>query len=408
MGIAWRSIDETPDAQAPPWAFLSYVAEPPLTAKELRTYLARDRDNPARRWVVLDPLSAREYDLETRSKDLVLRMLAAKMESVDGIFIPDPFDPEHGLMNSEGTPNELLLVWRTTAQMISGAEHMGSVTLPNGSKNRIFVRGDDAVMVVWNDEPTVETIYLGEDVEQLDLWGRELSVGQDRDGPFVRQRIEVGRLPTFVTGVNPLVASWRRGFEFETQRLASIFGREQTAIYRFRNTFDQGVGGTVLLETPIVKDIKSAETKFKLAADEQQRLSFRVVLGVDVNSGSQPVRADFSITADRSYRFSAYRTIEVGLGDVEVNLSSQLDEDGNLIVEQVLINKTAQFVSFNCLLIAPDRKRQRRSVYNLGRGRTENTFVFPDGQELIGSKLWLRAEEIGGARVLNHHITANR
>ena len=74
----------------------------------------------------------------------------------------------------------------------------------------------------------------------------------------------------------------------------------------------------------------------------------------------------------------------------------------------MLINKTDQFVSFNSLLIAPDRKRQRRAVRNLGRGRTENSFVFPNGQELIGSKLWLRAEEIGGARVLNHHITAHR
>jgi len=311
-------------------------------------------------------------------------------------------------MDEHGSPNELLLAWRTTALMISGAQHLGSITLPQGSKNHTFVRGDEAVMVVWNDKPTVETIYLGENVGQMDLWGRRLPVGQNKEGSFVRQRIKVGLLPTFVTGVSPLIASWRRGFEFETQRLASVFGREQTAVYRFRNTFDQGVGGVVLLETPIVKESKSAENKFKLATDEHQRLSFRVVLGVDVNSGPQPVRADFTITADRSYRFSVYRTIEVGLGDIEVKLNSQLDEDGNLIVEQVLINKTDQFVSFNCLLIAPDRKRQRRAVYNLGRGRTEIAFVFPKGEELIGAKLWLRAEEIGGARVLNHHITAHR
>jgi hypothetical protein len=94
------------------------------------------------------------------------------------------------------------------------------------------------------------------------------------------------------------------------------------------------------------------------------------------------------------------------LGDIEVELASRLDEQGNLVVEQHLINTTQQFVSFNCLLFAEGRRRQRRQVYQLGQGRSTNVFVLPDGEELIGTTLWLRAEEIGGARVLNHHATA--
>ena len=36
------------------------------------------------------------------------------------------------------------------------------------------------------------------------------------------------------------------------------------------------------------------------------------------------------------------------------------------------------------------------------------TFVLPRGEELIGQKLWLQAEEIGGSRVLNYTLTAER
>ena len=94
------------------------------------------------------------------------------------------------------------------------------------------------------------------------------------------------------------------------------------------------------------------------------------------------------------------------MGDIELELESHLDEHGDLVVDQHLTNKTDRLVSFNCLLFVPDRRRVRRQVFNLGRGRQTTRFLIPDGKELIGLTLGLRAEEIGGARVLNSHIVA--
>jgi hypothetical protein len=92
----------------------------------------------------------------------------------------------------------------------------------------------------------------------------------------------------------------------------------------------------------------------------------------------------------------------------QIEMASHLDDEGNLVVEQQLVNLTDRFVSFNCLLFAEGRRRQRRQVYNLGRGRTTNVFILPEGEALVGTTLWLRAEEIGGARVLNHSGLAER
>jgi hypothetical protein len=44
----------------------------------------------------------------------------------------------------------------------------------------------------------------------------------------------------------------------------------------------------------------------------------------------------------------------------------------------------------------------------LGRERTTLKFVLSEGEELIGKKLWIRAEEIGGFRVLNYTLDVER
>ena len=41
----------------------------------------------------------------------------------------------------------------------------------------------------------------------------------------------------------------------------------------------------------------------------------------DANSGPQPVRLDFDVAG---YRFSVHRTLQLGLDDVQVEMTSQL------------------------------------------------------------------------------------
>lgn len=407
LGTTWRAIDEVPFAESPPLAFLSYTADPPLTDDELREYLAGEPNGSMQRWVVLEPLNRDTYSLETRARDLVKRMLAAKMGKAQGIFVPRPFDRKHGLMEPDGTPGPLLLPWRIAAEMLAGTRFLTALRLPNGSSNYVFQRDDEAVMVVWNSRPTTETVFLGEEVRQVDLWGRTTlpNVVKDRDN-FVRQEVQVGTLPTFVTGVNAAIAKMRMSVQFETTELESVFGQRQRVKYHYDNSFRQGVGGSVTLLTPPGWIVEQPTQQFKLSSGKRQTENMDVSLGANASSGPQKIRLDFNLSADRSYRFSVYREIQVGLGDIELELETHLDEYGNLVVDQHLTNKTDRFVSFNCLLFVPNRRRERRQIFELGRGRQTTRFVIADGEELIGLTLGLRAEEIGGARVLNHRIVA--
>ncbi|MEO8495066.1 MAG: hypothetical protein ABI614_08345 [Planctomycetota bacterium] len=407
LGIPWRSIDETPVSKNPPWSYLSYVATPSLTADEMSQYMSTEPPTAAKRWLIMEPLAKSQYSLETRASDLVSRMLTAKIQQADGVFVPDPFDAEHGLMTAGGEPDEMLLPWRTTAMMLADAKYVGSVRLPKGSPNQVFTRGEEAVMVVWNEQPVDEVIYLGERVRQTDVWGNRHSPRDVVEDGFMRQEIKVTRLPTFITGLDPHIAHWRMEFQFDEDKIASIFGHEQSVSYSFSNPFDQGVGGTIKLNLPDVWEASQPMATFKLSAKEQHHGGFRVMLQPSASSGEQVIRVDFEFQAAREYKFSIYRTLTVGLGDISVELTSRLDEHGNLIIEQQLTNTKDQFVSVNCNLTTSKRRRERRQIFNQGRGTTTVQFVFPNGAELLGETMWLRVEEIDGPRILNHQIIAH-
>lgn len=407
VGLAWQWLVSGPDASAksPPWQFLNLAldpADPPFTAAEVTRYLERQSAKSEERWVALQPLPREQYDLNTRARDLVERMVAVKIGGADVAFVPRPFDAASGLMNPDGTPSELFPVWRTAALLLAGTEYLGSIEMPGGSQNHVFARGEESVMVLWNDRPTQETLYLGEEVRQIDLWDRQKAPSRNEE----QHTIEAGPLPTFVAGVNTAVARWRLEFQFLDSRLASVFGRPQLLEYHFKNSFPQGVSGRLAFHAPGVWDVERERLLLKLSAGESGTDVVRVALRPTASSGLQQVRVDFEITSDREYRFSVWRTIEVGLQDVAMELSTRLDEEGRLVVEQQLINRSDQAVNFLCQLFAPGRPRIRRPALNLNHGRTTITYYLPNGAELLGQTLILRAEEINGDRALNYRFEA--
>jgi len=352
----------------------------------------------------ISPLAREEYSSEVRLQDLVQRMLAAKMTSVQAIFMPEPFSSEAGIMREDGSPDELYVPWRTTAMLLGGAEYLGPMQLPGGTTGHVFARGGNAVMALWSDRPTVERVDLAEEVEQIDVWGRGAKPKtREEDGRRLYE-LQIGPLPTFITGLSEGVARWQSALSFENSQLSSIAGREQTLILRMKNSFPQGISGELTLYAPKSWGFDPRPTRFKIAAGEELKLPLTVTLMGDANSGPQPVRLDFDVAG---HHFSVHRTLQLGLDDVQVDMTSGV-KNGALIVEEHLTNLSDRPLSFQCVLFAPDRRRQTRQVINLGRERTTLKFVLADGEELIGKKLWLRAEEIGGPRVLNYTIVAER
>jgi hypothetical protein len=402
VGLPWNWVVEPPHQDVPPWEFLSYSADPPLAGSEVSHYLDGSVAQQPKRFVAVEPLPRDQYDLPTRARDLMLQMMSAKMGQADGIFLVEPFDENAGVMHADGSPGPLFLPWRTTALQLRGAGYLGSIRLPGGSDNHTFVRGGHAVMVLWSATAREEHLFLGEHVRQIDLWGRDIETPHDAMG----HRIRVTPVPSFVEGVEPAVAQWRMALALDKTRLPSVFGEPHANAVHVKNFFPQTAVGTMRIVTPKVLRTVPEEMKIRLAPGATETVPFEVLLPLGATSGAHDIRIDFDVTTDRRYEFTVYRQLEIGLGEVVIQLSTRLDPHGDLVVEQQTTNHTDERINFRFFLYAPQRRSKRSHILGLDRGQEIKTYRFPGGRELLGKVLWLRCEEIDGPRIFNHRVVA--
>jgi hypothetical protein len=433
MGVNWDWASLNSSGGPVAWDFQQLVSETPPTEAGFAELLARPRENKALRWVTIQPpprssdsAQTNEEQLLSRSSELVRRMVSAKVRGADAIIVSDPFNDDNGLMRASGMPAELLLPWRTTAVMLGGAEYIGQMRLPAGSENQIFRQPDgQVVMVVWNSTPVDETLYLGENIKQFDISGRSTNLANEGN----EQTIHVGPTPSFVLGLHEGITRWRMAVEFEKRQVPSIFAKPHPNSLSFRNFFPQGVGGSMKIvvlqsrrgeqnmadeRTPaeaaaFVLDrwsIEPPQSAFQLAAGAEMKFPFEIELR-NALFGKQPVRIDFKVEADQEYQFSVYSELEVGTQDLTLDVTSHLDKDGTLIVEQLMTNSAEQFADFKCFLRAKGHRRQRMQVYRLGKELDRKVYRFGNGRELVGKEMLLEIEELNGPRELRYRFVAD-
>ena len=362
-------------------------------------------------------------------------MIAAKIAGAERISLADPFDRERGLIGPSGQPSELFLPWRTTALALGGSQYLGTMDLPGGSTAHVFAQRDEIVMAVWNDRAIEETACLGNQARQVDVWGRssalrpqETGTGSEQDvrnvansnsgdrevpvplgkeatGSEQDVRIPVDRLPTILVGLDPCVVRWQLGLALAQDCIPSIPRQPQANSLRLKNVFPRAVSGTATFTAPEGWQVEPSQISFRLSPAEERTEPVTIILPSDVLSGRQQIRMDFEIKADRTYRFSACRSIYVGLDDLVFKVESRLNQQGEIEVEQTFVNRGNRPVSFHCQLFAPDRRRLATQVIGLEPGRDVQVYRLPEGTELLGKTLWLRADEIDGPRTLNHRFT---
>ena len=447
IGIPWSWV-----AKEPTWntkkpgvpAFLALTADPPMTAKELEEYSqnflvqtpneeseSSDDTVASNKWqgqlistqtqsaratqfqtasnetvqlpyrVFLQPLDAEYYPPKVRAADLVQRMLAAKQGGASAILMSDPFSKNSGMINEDGSPDVLLLPWRTTTLNFGGSSYLGSIQLPKGSHNRLFSRGTDVVMAVWSDLPCEECLFLGEDVKIIDIWGRSRKPHMDGN----KQVIPVDSTPIFVTGLNPMVTMVRMSVRFANTKLPAVLNREYDNQLVFKNVFPGGITGKVRLQMPEGWEVRPKSISIQLVQDEmlEEPLNIRIPFGA--LAGKNLVRIDFEVGNRKVYRFSAYRTLQVGSDDLWMEFFPVFDPQGNLTIIQRFVNQTNESVSFRCQLAVPDRQWSESQIVGAGRGAYETKHFFPNAKDLIGKTVRVRAVENNGLQTLNYKFT---
>jgi hypothetical protein len=439
LGINWDWESGNEVTGKVSWEFEQLCNKEQLSEQKFDEILSTPRNNSALHWILIEPppwpKDVSPYDEATqaaRASEFVRRLVTAKVRGASQIMVSNPFQDHHGLMDFRGMPGELLLPWRTTAAMLSGAKYLGQMRLPAGSDNHIFHRPDgQLVMVAWNPEPAREVLYLGENIKTFDLEGRPIAVTSQRDVDDNKSNaiLELGPTPVFVLGLHEAITRWRMAMVFEHVQVPSINTVPHANSLKLKNFFPQGVGGSlriVVRQDHALDDSSGNETQpkesanfvsgrwtiepekgtFALAAGEETTFPFEVRLK-NAFFGNQPIRVDFSnVQADETYNFSVYTELEVGTGDLSLDVNTHINEDGALIVEQLMTNRAEHLADFRCKLYAKAGKPLRMQVYRLGANVDRKIYRIPNGKELVGRRMLLDIEEMNGKRVLKYRFVA--
>jgi len=341
--------------------------------------------------------------IERRAADLTRRMVLAKKHDLQLIRLANVYDPRTGILNADGSPRVLFLPWRTTSLALRGAKSLGSFSSIHGSKILVFEKEGDAILVLWNETPVTERLPLGPRVRQQDAWGHHSPLLPDSED---RVTVEVGPIPIFLTGISPGLVRFRLAVAFERGRVESAFGAQVDTLV-LENPFSQGISGSVVLIPPQSWDFEPREFEFQIPKGETFRQPIRMELPANVGLGEHPVQINITLNADRPYRFELVRPYRVESSELELEVVTRWLPGDRLEIEQLLTNQTSPVreMSFNCYIMVPGRRRQKQVVTQLGDGVDRRFYFLTDANELIGREVWLRAEEIGGRRVLNYRWT---
>lgn len=407
--ISWPWLEPQPAGESRSWRAAVRSASVPLTAAELDAYLNAEFEDSASTkandtWLLLDPLPKSEYDLATRVRDLVLRMATVQGHPVQAAFVSNPLDRETGLLRPDGTPDFMLLPWRTSSAILGSLRRTGSLQLPNGSPNIVLSDGGRTVMVLWNMTPSEESLYLGENIQVIDVWGRLESAETRTVGSQTEQIVMAGPTPKFVMGLDPQITAFRMAVKLDRTSIDSLLGRSQSVGVELDNPSGQELQGDLLLKGDDAWDVPRFPTAMMLPGNSKQTISIPLTLQTNATTGKKAVQLKFTLEGSPKRKFTVYRDLHVGPEGFEVRISSRLDENGNLVVQVEMQNSSADRLRYDCSLFPPGRQYQRKTIQVAANERVRREFIIPNGKSLLGKTMLLRAAEQDGRRVLNYTV----
>ncbi|MBI1903831.1 MAG: hypothetical protein HYS13_22230 [Planctomycetia bacterium] len=379
-----------------PWSFVSYP--PAAEASAAPSTESHEHDGSTRHFAAVRPLPPGQHTTDARAADLVLQMVSAVIDGADAVFLADPLDAASGIVRADGTPGELFVPWRTTALALHGAGFAGTIELPGGSENRVFVRQGKAILVVWSREPHEESIYLGETASLVDAWGAMKPLAL-RDGEHA---FTVGPLPLFILGVDEPITRMRLAATFAQTAMPARVGARLSNRLSFPSLLPDGVSATVRLVLPETWKGRPTKWRMDLKQGESADLPFDLVVPQHADTGPQRIKIDLELDGSGKH-ITIFRTLQFGETDVTPDLTTEIGPEGELRVTQRLRNSTGQKLAFRCHLYVPGRPRESATVAVMAAA--EHTFELPDAASLKGATLWLRSVEVGGGRVISRRFT---
>lgn len=409
LAIAWPWLDGLPQGRPMAWEATQFSIQPDLRSEELPSYIGSKAHEGTTKWLTLDFLSASKYSLLDRVRDLTERVVMMKKLGVTAAYITKPMDPDVGLFNSNFEPQVISVPWRTLVEHVGPAIYIGKISLPGGSQNHIFQNGKTGFMVVWNDNAKDEQLYLGANVDAIDLWGRTVKVDSARSPRNgIEQRVAVGPWPILVRGLDLPVARFRMQFELGTASLQSLTGRGQAVPIKVGNPFGKVIRGNMDLVSPTLLEKEYTSLSLQVTPDRVLEKDFPLELRSDVSAGKHAVRFDFQIEADKTERFSTYHELTVGFDDIDFQWQLQKISETSVLLRLTANNRGNKETTFQCKFFPPPYPYQHFQAEKLVPGNNNREYLMQLPAVDENAEFWIRCEELETRRTLNYRVKIDR
>ena len=356
-------------------------------------------------WLSLTPINASDYSLAVRVQDLAARMLkiaSASLLQQTTAWISNPSDQQVGVLDVDGGPREMFLPFRSMAGALSGMQNIGPLPIPSLGVNHLIVGGDQAKIIAWSARPTTAQLYLGENVTAYDVWGRSVIIEKQMTSNGSEQRLTIDKWPVIIDNVDIRAARWRMGIGLEDPRIDPLVGQTQNLKVLFENPFDNRVAGqvTIMAKSILLED---ATANFDIEGKSNSVITVPVRVKPDANTAAAAIQLKFSVQGDAITTFVVDQEIQVGTSDFTIETRHEINNNNELRLTLDATNHKSVPLSFDCILLVPDRPRERTQIAGL-KDQISKTITLDNASDLIGKTVWLRCEQIGSNRILNYRI----
>jgi hypothetical protein len=380
---------------------LTEAADPDDTERQLQPFLGKDL---AHTWITVEASPEADYTRIERLSGLCRRLAEAYFQKTGAVFMMAPWDVQVDLLSAQVDPREDYIIFRTVADVLGGTTPVSRTTIDGQAHCLLFDRYNRAVAMVWDPyappEGRKHVLMLGEDAEQVDLWGnrkRLESLGS-------RRIVRIGPVPTFIINTPTWLMEFCRQFVLAPPIVDFSFDAYERTVV-FRNTYHEPMSGFLRLIAPPDWDVRPNRLPFALQPNEEFRAAVQIRFPVNAEAAVTPLVGEFEIDADRRYRIITPAWFELGLENIDVDVDVyRLGK--RAIVQQSMTNRTTHPISFEGYVVAPARRRISRRFVNILPGQsTRKEFVIDDAGDLIGKKIRVGLNELQGSRIWNRIAT---
>lgn len=354
-------------------------------------------------WATVEPLPASVYPRELRLADLARRLVETYAQDVAAVFMAAPWIIDPSVSAAGVLPQEDFLVLRTVADVLGGSDPVGAMILDDHVQCRVFDRLGSAVLCVWDDQAPPEgsprTLMLGDNIRQVDIWGRELPVKPAGKG----QTVLIGPSPTFLLNATPWLLEFRRHFRVQPTVVEAGFEKLQLQV-SFRNPHRVRINGQLRLLLPKGWEIRPSRLNYSLAPGEVFEQQLQVQFPLNAPARIMPLVGEFTLDAERAYRLTIPAWFQFGLRGVQCETIASRNQD-QVTVRLMMTNTGDRTLNFESFLVAPDRERMERIISQFHPGQTlVNAFTLSKADDLAGRHVRVGLKEIEGTRIWNQIV----